>query len=457
MGNAPSSGKPSSLKGLITKMRGDDAASPDDDGGVIMKNVDVFYHCDECFEIIPSAGARMHCFECESWDACELCAKTTAHPHPLVVQASNPYAEAALVQAQPTPARALRKALHVYAHRPCVGVRAHTRDDGTDGMAFRWLTYSEVGTTVRAFGVGLRRLLREADTTGTNDDATGDDGQDGGRPCVLLMLDNSLEWLVADFALATHGLVSVVVHTALREEALAAVLRRTRPRAVILGRPEMDTLRRVPGALVAGWLRFAVVVEPAAAGGCVPRCAAAAAEPMPPSPPAPPPPPAAPPPVTPPLSASCPHCPAHSFADVLRAGAGAAPWKPDGDNEDDNDDNDDDDDDGGHHHHDCSGRASLAGITAGATAASAAASAAESAGGRSQAQLRASAVTVMHTSGSTGQPKSIPFSAKQWQQRVNTSSVGFSEQVQAAEVGPVPAGVGGDRRVVMHSSLAQAA
>ncbi|KAJ3092988.1 hypothetical protein HDU96_002550 [Phlyctochytrium bullatum] len=145
-----------------------------------------------------------------------------------------------------------------------------------DGSPYVWLTFKQIETSVLEFGsgllnlCGLRSLVPAPDAADDTGRVPGDDPFP--ESLVGIVMKNSVEWSVTDFACATYGLVSVPLYPTFDAETMAFVIEFAELGVVVVGKDELDAVLSVAGRckklkyiIIAGVTEVAESVKQAAA------------------------------------------------------------------------------------------------------------------------------------------------------------------------------------------------
>ena len=214
-----------------------------------------FFHCNLCHELMDEQVPRYHCYMgCEDFDLCEECFTKTGHPHQMVKQTIHASRLVKQVYKEPAPGLKLLRAFEVFADRPCIGTRTHSSNTQEEPI-FDWHTYTDMQRLTCSCAHGLLSLMKRQHCATSGK--------------VLVFMSNCVEWLAADFACALTNLISVPVHCALRQDALAEIMGQTQPAIAFVGAVELPTF--VLAAQGSSYLHTIVVNGPVAADHSGPK------------------------------------------------------------------------------------------------------------------------------------------------------------------------------------------
>jgi long-subunit acyl-CoA synthetase (AMP-forming)/thioester reductase-like protein len=218
---------------------------------------------------------RLHCEECPDHDLCMRCSSARrgrcVEGHRFATHETSLYSlarQASLKMASAGIGWMLRAAMRRWPNRPCVGVKRSTSlaDDGdnndvVNGTHYRYMRYRELHERammmLRALDSQLKRSSEVRAKRLFPDDQDEQDSiaaftqhhiepTDREPMRVAIWLSNSLDWVVADVALALGGFASVPLDPNATPDAVQHILSLTNTRAIIL---DSARLNADPGAV----------------------------------------------------------------------------------------------------------------------------------------------------------------------------------------------------------------
>jgi long-subunit acyl-CoA synthetase (AMP-forming) len=196
--------------------------------------------CMDCEKVIAAGTngepgeVRYLCLECgpDHMYQCEDCYNTKRHTHMMSRDCTHPVHMMTSIAA-PTVAASLCNALRTFSNRPFLG----TRCANNTGGAYEWVTYSTVRKQVLCVAGELKRWIHEQKLNHCTRqrpqhlfsplDHVQTHAVDSGRTVAGICGRNSTKWVVADFACAAAGVVSVGLHVTFSVQELAAIFERT--------------------------------------------------------------------------------------------------------------------------------------------------------------------------------------------------------------------------------------
>jgi long-subunit acyl-CoA synthetase (AMP-forming) len=186
--------------------------------------MDLGWGCDACGKSIHPARNHFCCITCteplldNTFDLCDECAPhhTTA-THAI----SPPLASSYPLPANPRFADVLQKRLQESGYRKFVG-------SDLQGGKWKFTRYIDVYNQARSLASFLAKVLGATDEP----------------QYMAISASNRAEWIIADFAVAFAGNVSVPIHTTTDTTLLAAILKHSNSQVLVCDRAQLDKLRQ---------------------------------------------------------------------------------------------------------------------------------------------------------------------------------------------------------------------
>jgi fatty acid CoA ligase FadD9 len=203
---------------------------------------DVQYACDGCR--CECNLLRYHCEECSDFDYCPQCyytrGESCAEGHRFFSRQEDSFTQirSAMLRVAGGVGYQLVTSLRRWPDRPCIGVRDHDSPpgyEGQDGVGYRFIRYRELHREALLLLRGMHDMLvsmfpDEEDTASLLYHV---DPIDREPMRIAIYLKNSVQWVVADVALALGGFTSVPLDPGATPDTLKHILSITDTRVVI--------------------------------------------------------------------------------------------------------------------------------------------------------------------------------------------------------------------------------